>query len=71
MLVFEKEWYSVKQNNVVNLMQRYPNRFQNSIYENNNLKLNSKDTDMIILNKAIAETASDLFALICTKLNIF
>lgn len=61
----------MKQNNVVNLMQRYPDRFQNSIYENNNLKLNNKDWDTNVLNKAIAETAADLFALICTKLNIF
>lgn len=52
-------------------MQRYPDRFQNSIYENNNLKLNNKDWDTNVLNKAIAETAADLFALICTKLNIF
>lgn len=61
----------MKQNNVVNLMQRYPDRFQNSIYETDNLKINSKDTDMLALNTAIAETVSDLFALICTKLNIF
>lgn len=62
----------MKQNNVVNLLEKYPERFQSiSIYENNNLKLNNKDWDTNVLNKAIAETAADLFALICTKLNIF
>lgn len=64
-----------KQSTVINLCERYPERFERTdIYELNQSKNNStleKNKDLEILDEAIKETTINLFCLVFRKLNIF